>query len=283
MNHLKELIKHYIREIISEAPIDNITKVGNWQKSSSFSHKSDRNIINSPHAIQKMYQKWSKTDYHFDIFFVNDKRVNSWEFTEVGEVSEEFVREKMKLTPEELPLRSGDEVITIIYTNNKGSERVSMTPWVMAHRFAHAILATDRKKGTQNYYLNHIVESLKGIMKDFDFTGISRRLAPGFYGVPTNTKDVVNFFYSILKFRSAREMDIRNFYEILFELFAQYIIEGKVELKRPDFIYGHRKVKINLLPHYIEDFHRRLDIIENDINIMFDQMLSSCEGKIYVM
>ena len=157
-----------------------------------------------------------------------------------------------------------------------------MTPWVMAHRFAHAISASSRRRGSEDYFFRDIRNFLSTLIEDFDYSRINRKIKNNRYGVP-NTKDIVNYFYSLLKFRSAREMSIRNFYEIMYELFAQYIIEGKVELHRPDFIYGPRRVKIQIPKDRLEDFHERLDMLENDLNIIFDHMLSSCTNKIFVM
>jgi hypothetical protein len=284
MNHLKELIKHYIREIISEAPIGDYNLVGDWNKTGSFHKAVDRRLIPNSRAIEKVRQKWSRTDYDFDMTFVNKPGLRKYMFE--GEVSEEFVREKLKLiTPEEFKVN--EDAINLIYVTN--TDNVMLTAWMMAHRLSHTI--SYFKTQQTNHAIRETIASLySSLFSAYESVNMEK---PKTYRSPWSSQSVhimqpfdkpkLNFWSSILTMKSGREHKIANLNELIHELFAQYIINGKIKFNRPDFIYGKRKIKIFLNQEKREELHNKLDILENELSYYFDNILSSMVGNIYII
>lgn len=134
---LRPLIEELRR--LTETPIDSYNLIGDWTKNSSFKDV-DRRLLTAPKAIEKVKTQWNKTPFHFDLYFVNDRRVNKPIWREVGEVDWRTIRDDMGIREDEFD----DQVpgnITVFYTNNTGAERVMLSGWVMAHRLGHAFSA----------------------------------------------------------------------------------------------------------------------------------------------
>jgi hypothetical protein len=136
---VKELIAETVQK---EMAIANYKTVGDFNRRSSISSKVDRDLVTHPKGIEKIKRQWQKTPWDFDIYVVNDPRVNKPQFREVGVVSPDFVYSQMKLTPEEIPLNSNH--ISIIFTNNVAADKIPLTGWTMAHRLGHAFAASNR-------------------------------------------------------------------------------------------------------------------------------------------
>ena len=62
-----------------------------------------------------------------------------------------------------------DDTITIVYVSNTGAGKVPLTPWIMAHRFGHAIQASNRRNGfhtwveAEKYLFNDVNERIEEI------------------------------------------------------------------------------------------------------------------------
>ena len=124
-----------ISEILLETPIEDLSFVGDWNKNSSFGTK-ERKLLNNPKAIEKIIQKWGKTSVPFNIFLVNSPEGRK--HTEVGEVSMEWLEKNM---PETLKsLKINPDAVNVLFTNNKGNQKVPFTAWIMAHGLGRVLL-----------------------------------------------------------------------------------------------------------------------------------------------
>jgi hypothetical protein len=230
-----------------EAPISDINHIGDWDRNSSF-RDQDRKLLTNPKAVSKIKSMWKyPEETMFNVLLVNHPDGNKW--TEQGDVTEEWLAENMpRVYPQIKPLLKGDEV-NIIFTNNKGSERVPMTGWIMAHRFGHALESSQARRRSA-YYFGEAVQLFTEVV--FDVVGhYGIRYSPTGWGFQSTnpiknrfsmreTTALRGFFHAVATFRSAREGNIRDGNEVILELLAQYMTTGKIRFNDipKSFKYG---------------------------------------------
>jgi hypothetical protein len=270
-----------------ESPISDVSLLGNWERSSSFRDPRDRKLLQSPKAIQKMKVQWKYPEETMvNIICVNSADANK--HTEEGEVTLDWLRQKMPRDFDQIePLIKPSE-INIIFTNNKGSERVPLTGWVMAHRFGHALQASHARANAAYYWgeagreLTHYMFEL---MKVYHIGRPNWQLgrAKGFYDLATITP-LRGLMHAIGTFRSARDKNIRNPLEFLYETFAQFVFTGKITFNEPprSFRYGHHHYGCRDDDDY-EMAGRYVDDLAYQLAEYFGVAVGYSEGKIFVM
>jgi hypothetical protein len=267
---------------LAETPIDNFQTIGNWDKGSSFTSPVDRKLLTNPNAVQKIKDKFANTKFHFDMYFVNTKEARH--YTEEGEVSEQFIRDNLKL---DTPINHDN--ITVFYTNNKGDQKVMATAWIIAHRFGHAIRRLDGYK-TLNNEVNEIIQR---VIEEAYGRRLQRSSAFATLGDgPTDAKILKNFAQLVGTFKSARDKNLRNFPEFYHELLAQYITTGKISFNPlPKYIpvkyaWGRPSegLRSTVNEHDIEYYSGYMDSLANDVYPDYaDECLRECQGRIFVM
>jgi hypothetical protein len=96
--------------------------------------------------------------------------------------------------------------------------------------------------------------------------------------------------------RSSRAGEIRRPYEFLYELFAQYLGTGKIELKPlpksqgyGQKVFGRSVRSLDMVPPGSDDIDQEAEskysteVLGRDMEIMFDDVLGSLVGSILVM
>ncbi len=126
--------------------------------------------------------------------------------------------------------------VNIVFTNNKGSARVTMTPWIMAHRMGHAFarFKSSGLQGMERQFRNYH-EAVEAINNHFelimqDVYGIKSYNSKGPWG-PKERRDQLlmkHLSHAIGTFKSARDNNLRDYFEVYNELFAQYLITGSI-------------------------------------------------------
>jgi len=274
---LKPII--FISELnsIDEAPINDFETIGDFSKRHTFRNKVDRAIISSPKAVSKIKRQFEKTNHTFDLWFINDPRVK--EYQEIGNVDLWYIRNKLKLTEEEFPDPNPNN-ITILFTNNSGDERAMMTGWIMAHRISHAFRSGQSStSGKWAYFyreLNNIILKLTN-----DIYGLRLQT--------TGDNSKGNLFRYVMMaigtMKSARDNTLARVPEFSHEIFAQYLITGKIKFNPfPDTLVISRnqtlKAKYSLDLEIINnDLEGYIEEIENNI----EDVLSSAVGRIFIM
>lgn len=295
-----------IRLTLTEAPIGDIHHIGNWDKNSSF-RASDRAIVRNPVIIQKMRQRFGATTFDFQIFFVNSPEANK--HTEVGQVDWEWLGREMPNTCQELrrltDLGQGikEDSINIVFTNNKGAQRVPMTPWIMAHRIGHVLRRAYGRNGQSHgsgYAYreaeNYLIQGTSDILEyDYGQTQWKARtdldlstFGNGERGAARQKQMLYKSFWSqIGTFRSAREQKLREYFEMLNELIAQYITTGGIKFNPlPEVVeaqvaagWGGKRT-LRLKP----DADRDATItLANTMEYAIGDILSNAVSHIYVM
>jgi len=296
-NNLTLLLEYLLTEqsFIDEMPIGKVHRIGDFNKSSSIRNPVDRALLSNPKAEVKMRKIWQNTKGNFDLVFVNDPRVNKSEFREIGPVDLDFVRNKMKLSEQELPI--DPNATTIIYTNNSGDQRVMSSPWILSHRLGHAI--NRAREGTSNDYLatlwREFTQKLAILFKDMlhNVYNLSTTVR-GLTGPNTPLVDQEEMFKltaaSLGTMKSARENKLRSWYEFAYELFSQYLLFGKIKLNQiPDSILtkvrGFVKQSKRVYDKDAQEMYNRHDLqyYVEELESTLDYLIEELSGTIFVM
>lgn len=271
-----ESVSHTM-EPIDEVPINDFETIGDFSKRHTFSSKVDRAIVTSPKAISKIRRQFEKTNQTFDLWFINDPRVK--EYQEIGNVDLWYVRNKLKLTEEEFPDPNPNN-ITILFTNNAGDERAMMTGWIMAHRISHAFRSGQSStSGKWAYFfreLNNIILKLTN-----DLYGLKIQ------SIGDNSKGNIMRYVmmAIGTMKSARDKTLARVPEFSHEVFAQYLITGKVKFNPfPETLVASKNQKFNIKYKLdLEMINNDLEVYAEEIESNIEDVLSSAVGRIFII
>jgi hypothetical protein len=280
--------------LINEMALRDYKTIGNFDKNSSFRDQRDRNLIRHPKAIERTRKKFGASPHDFDFYFVNSPQANK--HTEVGLVTPDWVKQNL-----------GDEVyaaiqpnmdqdhIQVVFTNNKGSERKNMTAWIMAHRIGHALARENSIRDSHSQYRqvsDYLLNTVKEIMAYYgnqNFPGSEREMfnrGMRDNSVRKNQLAMLYFFYEISTFRSARERTVRDWFEILNELIAQYLTTGKIKFNPAPKQFGGgagaSKQHFSIRDDY-EEVNDMVQMFARDITYYLDDLLGSVANGILVM
>jgi hypothetical protein len=162
----------------------------------------------------------------------------------------------------------------------------------MAHRIGHAIQAGERKgerNGTWRRAEQHFFEAINRLLADFYGKKAINQFPSSHYNVRQGA-EYAALFNAIGTQRSSRAGQITRPYEFMYELFAQYIGTGNITLKplpqKHDYgrkAWGHSTKSMTLQPGAEEESTYSTEVLGRDMELMFDDVLSSIVGKILVM
>jgi hypothetical protein len=276
-----------IKNILTEQPLKDFEPIGDFDKSSSFRDKRDRTMIKNPRFKEIMTKKFKNTNYDINMYFVNSPAANK--HTEVGGVSLEWVRENLgdEVADKVEPNYQEDSQVNIIFTNNKGSERLNMTPWIIAHRMGHAFGANNgRGMGSQYRSYDEIVEAISREFKMIfhDVYGI-KRFSSNKKG-PTDRESQLlmkHLAHNICTFKSARDKNLRDYFELYNELFAQHMINGRIRFNELPLRFKAGSDIISVRDKEAYEELKDLDSLANTLEYYFDEMLGEAEQHVLVM
>jgi tRNA nucleotidyltransferase/poly(A) polymerase len=287
--NLEKLMESLFSEEVDEMAIRQFKTVGDWGRRSSFGDV-DRKILTSPRGVEKIKRQWEKTPFVFDMYLVNDPRVNKSQFREVGLVNMSFVRDKMKLTADEIPDPDGN-TITIIYTSNTGAERYMSSGWILAHRLGHALA---RGEGTPaekwREFIGDLRKRIADILKEVYGIDVYGKTYD-FQGNAGRDKILKYVAQQLGTMKSARDNKMRNWYEFAYELLAQYLLTGKITFNPlPLSIhtgvapYGRKQTRYSKDEEAREAINaEELESIALEIEGDLENILRASIGKVFVM
>lgn len=261
-----------LKNILNEIPIDLYKTIGDFNKSGSFNDRADRQKIKDPNSIKKVRDFFKNTTVDFDFYFIN-LNINSDDISyEMGEMEEKDIYSYFNIEPNQLiGKKINKNNVTVFFTNNEGDDKMTMTPWIMGHRFIHAISDSQNKHfGIWRDWLKTQFESL--IQSAF---GLSDRNL--FWMDPDS--EFSTLFNIIGTMKSARNNRIRDDspFEFFIELLVQYLNSGNIrlnKLNRNSEIEGNKIKNVNLA-------NKILLNIERSFNTHAESIFSECKGKIY--
>lgn len=277
-----------INEVLIEAPLADYEPIGDFNKPGPF-RGPDKKLV--PHPVNKLKTAkfFEKTPYDFRLFFSNIP--GTGKYSEYGKMAPDTIKEIFGENAQQI-LQGSEDAITIVFVGNKGDSKVMLTPWMMAHRIGHAVQANIRRGtsngGTWRAAEDHFFGVVNGIIADY----YGKRVSNQFGNKVNNalSKEYNALFNAVGTQRSSRNGEITRPYEFLYELFAQYLGTGKITLKslpkQQDYgrkAWGKSTQSLRLKPDAEEDSTYATEVLGRDMELMFDDVLSSLVGDILVM
>ena len=292
--------------------------------------KKDRKLLMNPKAVQKIKKKWEKTPFDFNIYLLQVAALNKDYLREYGIVepgSEMSKKIRLALgglsTQEidqfhELPKRSPrrakmmidappfpnmEDGITILFNGNYGDDKVPLTAWMMAHRISHAVARPSRGglgKRIPEYknFIDSVNYMFREIVKPYGAGEKLSRYNPlptggGYYdflGQASAERTYAYIANQIGTMKSARDNRINRVAEFYHELFAQYLLTGKITFKKlPRSLvtkrgsYGHEERTYARYEDYLEETNELLQQSAVIIGNRIQEVLESMVGKTYLM
>lgn len=277
-------------EFLNEAPLTDYQTMGDFEKPGPF-RGADKKLVPHPVNRLKAVKFFANNPYDFRLFFSNIP--GTGKYSEHGEMDPATV--KIIFGDEGEQIVAGHEnAITVVYVGNKGDAKKMLTPWMMAHRLGHAVQAGHRRGGiidqggawpeAENHFFGQVNSILEKYYGKIGKHGgkLKFELTPEYNAL----------FNAIGTQHSSRSGQIRRPYEFLYEVFAQYLGTGQVTFNPlpTDLGYGRQAwgtptKYLNLKPEHRNDASRKqaTEVLAYDMELMFNDVISSLEGKILVM
>lgn len=274
-----------LKDIVNEMPVSHHGTIGDFSKGSSFTSKADRALVTHPVAVRKIADFFKNTTVDFDFYFVNTKHARK--YTELGKVKPDFIFNELQITPDQL--RNGkinDGAVTVFFTNNKGSERMPLTPWVIAHRFGHVLR---REYAFSDVFIPWLNSQFAELLTCY---GISKQSDQFSYSSNNNSRRYYqlarrSLFEAIGTFKSARDKNLRDDFEFYYELFAQYLKDGAIKFNPLPNIIKYGGISNGGSRHSaLKNAEEATDILNGvlrDYSYYAEDVLSDAVGNIYVM
>jgi len=298
-----KLRKKYMRkQSVAENDIDEMAlstykTFGDFTKPGPF-QGPDKKLVPHPKNMEKATKFFEKTPYDFRLFFSHIP--GTGKYSEHGPMTPEEIKKVFGPQADAI-LQDSEDQITVVFVGNKGDRKVMLTPWMMAHRFGHAIQAGNR--GNRGWSAwgeaeKHFFTTINSTLGEY-YGKVDRGPGSSYMGRPKSeqmnnnlTPEYNALFNAIGTQRSSRSGEIRRPYEFLYELFAQYLGTGKVTLNPlpSNLTYGRKawgnpSKYMNIKPEFRDESERAhaSEMLAGDMQMMFDDVLSSSVGKIFVM
>lgn len=277
-------------EFLIEAPLTDYQTMGDFSKPGPF-RGADKKLV--PHPVNRLKAEkfFANTPYDIRLFFSNIS--GTGKYSEYGPMDPDTV--KIIFGDEGEQIVAGHEnAITIVYVGNKGDAKKMLTPWMMAHRFGHAVQAGHRrggkidKEGAWPEAENHFFGQVNSMLEEY----YGKRGERGGNLKWEMTPEYNALFNAIGTQNSSRSGQIRRPYEFLYEIFAQYLGTGHVTFNMLPTNLGYGRQNwgtpskyLNLKLEHSDDASRKqaTEVLAYDMELMFNDVMSNLEGKILVM
>lgn len=273
-----------IRDILNEAPLADFDMIGDPDTEGSF-RPDDLKKFRNQQWREKVVRTFQRTPYKFNIYMLNgaEGRVavdqNPVEVRNLGNLEQYVGIQPMSLVTSligKVPPDTADS-ITILMVENEGTNRVSLTPWMLAHRVGHAMIyagQAQRSDGgdvtrfqtvraffsTMNSMLNAAGVMLEGSLKHDDLKW------------EKEAERAFKVAKLIGKMRSARTGNLASIGEFFIETIAQYLVTGAVSFNHPELDDPIRS-----------QFDQLLDRFQQAITMRIEGVLQMCVGKAVVL
>jgi len=276
-------------DTVDEMALKQFTPMGDFDKPGPFKGV-DKRLVPHPTNQMKTAKFFEQTPYDFRLFFSNIP--GTGKYSETGPVTPQQLQTMFGEQAQPI-IEGSEDAITVVFVGNTGDSKVMMTPWIMAHRFGHAIQAGVRKNSGWSTWAEaekHFFTAVNNMLEEY-YNKASRSN----YGATSAMKSDLTpeynaLFNAIGTQRSSRSGEIKRPYEFLYEIFAQYLKDGHVTFNPlPGNLgygrknWGNPSKYMNLKPEMRDDAADAAQTLANDMQYMFDDVLSSSVGQIFVM
>jgi hypothetical protein len=277
-------------QITDEMALKQFTPMGDFNKPGPF-RGVDKRLVPHPTNQLKTAKFFEQTPYDFRLFFSNIP--GTGKYSETGPVNSQQLQQMFGPEMAQQIIDGSEDAITVVFVGNSGDSKVMMTPWIMAHRIGHAIQAGARRTNTSWHAWTeaekHFFRAINELLREFYGHRIQGPEQKMDYE-PRTTQAYAALFNAIGTQRSSRSGQIKRPYEFLYELFAQYLGTGKITLnplpKQQGYgrkAWGNTTNQLSMKPGTEEDAQYTTEMLGRDMELMFDDVLSSLVGTILVM
>jgi hypothetical protein len=278
---------------VDEMAMSSYKTFGDFTKPGPF-RGADKRLIPHPKSELKTQKFFERTPYDFRLFFSNVP--GTGKYSEYGPMSPDEIRKIFSQEQADEIINGHDDAITVVFVGNKGDSKVMMTPWIMAHRFGHAIQAGVRGGNHWSAWREaeqHFFQQVNGTLEDYYGKQSTDRMGATPRTMKWDLTPEYNaLFNAVGTQRSSRSGEIRRPYEFLYEMFAQYLGTGTIKFNQfpTNLGYGRKNwgtpsKYLNIKPEYRDEGERQgaAEMLARDMEMMFDDVLSASVGKIFVM
>lgn len=287
-----------IKDIITEAPIGDYKTIGDFSKSYSFRDKRDRTLATEPKIVERTKKKFGNTPYTLNFYMVNTKNAKNVP-SDYGLATYEWVQRVLgDEVANEMKEYASNDAINVIFTGNSAGEKVVLTPWILAHRMAHALSRYNNSYGrnsrqfqTYQNAADALAETSMNIFTDCysvrNFPKNDNQLSTRDNNNRRNQLLYKHFFTKVCTFRSAREDSLRDWFEVLNELFAQWVITGDIKFNQAPASFGTKGAFGSGTGMYYctdqESADDYLHSLRNTLLYYFDDLMGEATNQILVM
>lgn len=224
----------------------------------------------------KLARMLSRSKIKFRIFFILDPQagvdISKWE----GEGPVKYSRVSRELKRNKLPVPAKDPSSINVLLSGMGEsfkekENLPPTPWIIIHWIAHGVM---KKHATGAFMSNDDYNFIK-----HDFTDTLGYIYTSPYVNRIDDDRILDFMHSAFQFRSARKRMIRNIYEGMHDLMAEYIIRGDIRVgPLPD-----KMGDLSLLKGEETIVKDTMDNLMSKLKERFDEQLKAAKGRWYII
>lgn len=205
--------------------VEKLIKFGtlNRHATGSFDDR-DQRLIRTRSYASRLERAFSRTPYPFEIYTANmevDRKQFTFSYTsKVGQWSKQRVKDL--IDPD---FHHNPDAITLILTNNYADSAHPLTPWIVAHRFSHAVEAGDgRQHQTRESRFFRVLNNLETeVARVYDSTGFALH----------DRQEAWIEIVGMMTTKSAKEVrkdpqQRMHYGEAQIELLTQFIVKGSI-------------------------------------------------------
>lgn len=251
---------------INEEPIGDIYLHGDFSKPGSF--RQDDLSLTTQKRQDKIKRVLQKAPIMIDLHFVNLKYT--------VDLTQHLIHDKFKIGFVKADILSHDwgiditpksDALNLVYVQNEGSDRIPLTPWVIAHRLSHSFAYTnDLYFEQQNLFktFQTMMDKVQDSYSSVDMQRISWETIAEVFGTTRASREK--------QYAKNRAMEWAH------ECFAQLCVVGEIKFnKAPAEIGGHISV-----PWGIREVDEYFESLKRILTAGFTSMLQGSVGKILV-
>ncbi len=225
---------------IFEAPIADL-KVQDKFDGPHYS-KADPKLLKNPAHVEKIKAAFKHVPVDVNFYFWSTDDEDSEYHVQLGTVDVAWLRKNLGMGPAKFALRkSSPQNITMIITNNLSDQgQISLTPWMVMHRFVHGLAGEELNHGGLQGYFQGVKNQILELM-EVGYGVDDHSAGPAMW--MTWIEEVVKAFgHRVATMKSARQGKLSNEFELFYELATQFLVTGKVALNPlPDEIGEWKK------------------------------------------
>ena len=245
------------KELFKEAPISDFKPMGDYGDEIDHDQydmgyapawtPGEKKKIFKKTWQNKVAKSWSKTKNNYILIPVAGQDAYNYDIIERGvvdtnEIQEdfeegyEFLQELNIIDQQGQRTQQHKDKTVVFFLGNAAADWVATSGWMLLHRLGHGSRTTRGKENpAYTQILTQIIQGLQSIYGNF---GVDIRLDANYNSNRyKNSSAWADYgLQKIMTTGSARRNKVRDRFEGLYEMWAQYLNSGSVKLKAPDSI-----------------------------------------------